>query len=159
MPLHNPIHTEVTIKPIFVKEDGTEYPFYGVCPEDEGIVKDEEDYEETDEYGYEEIDYRYNETEFIEYVLNKYLGLVSFNNYYNEIIKGELELTVISHSQKKILEDIYEFTGDYPIKHRHSYLKFIIINGESECYCNACSPDDDDHSWDRDCDCGWDDYD
>ena len=141
MPLHNPIHTEVSIKPIFVKEDGTEYPFYGVCPEDEGVVKDEEYYEETDEYGYEKIDYHYNEIEFIEYVLNKDLGLVSFNNYHQEIIKGKIELTVISHSQKKILEEIYEFTDDYPITHRCSYLKFVIINGKSKCYCNWCSPD------------------
>ena len=123
---HNPIHLEVLINPIFVNIDGIEFPFEGFTPKD-----DDDDKTNT-------------EFTFIKDTLHHYLGNIVFNNFNEEIIKGMIEIEFLSHDQKKILERIYEYTGTYFIKYGPSYLKFIIICGESSCDCKFCYKDNED---------------
>ena len=147
---HNPYHLEVMIKPIFITiNDSIQYSYEGICPKDEGIVIEENEIAGAvagavagvvdDEYA-EEIDHI--EINFIEDVLDHYLGHIEFNDYDINIIKGILEIQHLSHHKLRKLHRIYEFTDDCPVKYGPSYLKFQVLRADSYCDCNKCIEDE-----------------
>ena len=148
MSIHNPIHKDVLIKPIFVTikpDTGIEtiIPFKGICPKDEGFLDkdDEADDDESDDEEAEESAKLICIFDVLHHYFN--LNTLEFNEFNDEIAKGRLEIVLLSDEQLKILEGIYEYTGDYPINVEYSYLKFEIIGGDSVCNCDMCYPDPD----------------
>jgi hypothetical protein len=162
MPLHNPIHKDVIIKPIFATinpDTGIEtiIPFKGISSKDEGFLdKDDNDDVDVDEEAEESA-----KLICIFDVLHHYFNLNSleFNEFNDQIINGRLEIALLSNAQLKLLEGIYEYTGDYPINIDDSYLKFEIIGGDSECNCDMCYPDPDEEYENRKLDAKWGMYD
>jgi hypothetical protein len=134
MSKHNPIHLEVLIQPIFEDTDGNKYPYKGI-PNDEGVPEEAGDGED-----------QFN---FIIYILHYYIDItnIDFINFDQELTKGRLEIERLTHFQKNMLESIYEFTGEHPIKYGPTYLTFKILCGDSYCNCNFCSEEDEDGSY------------
>ena len=99
---YNPNYYKIVTKPIFVK-DGNEYPF-------EGFFKDEGGARE--------------EFRFIVNTLRDYFGInVDFKQ---GSVKGTIELAFLTNEQMIQLRGINEYTGEFPVKHEKSYLKFEI---------------------------------
>ena len=95
--LYQPIHYDIHITPIYIK-DGTEYKFEGLNTETRTLFR------------------------FIVLTLRKYFGIdLDF-----ERKKGEIIIPTLSYEQMKILREIDEDTGDFPIKIGRSQLKFEI---------------------------------
>ena len=95
--LYQPIHYDIRITPIFTK-DGTEYKFEGLNNETRTLFR------------------------FIILTLRKYFGV----NFQFERKKGEIIIETLSYAQMKILREIDEDTGDFPVKYGRSQLKFEI---------------------------------
>jgi hypothetical protein len=88
---------DIRITPIYTK-DGTEYKFEGLNYETRTSFR------------------------FIVLTLRKYFGLyLDF-----ERIKTQMIITTLSYEQMKILREIDEDTGDFPVKYGRSQLKFKI---------------------------------
>uniref|UniRef100_A0A6C0EZR0 Uncharacterized protein n=1 Tax=viral metagenome TaxID=1070528 RepID=A0A6C0EZR0_9ZZZZ len=95
--LYQPTHYDIHITPIYTK-DGTEYKFEGLNYETRTSFR------------------------FIVLTLRKYFGLdLDF-----ERIKTQMIITTLSYEQMKILREIDEDTGDFPVKYGRSQLKFEI---------------------------------
>ena len=95
--LYQPIYYDIHTTPIFTK-DGTEYKFEGLNPETRTLFR------------------------FIVLTLRKYFGI----SFQFERKKGEIIIETLSYEQMKILREIDEDTGDFPIKCGRSQLKFEI---------------------------------
>ena len=96
--LYQPTHyDDIHITPIFTK-DGTEYKFEGLNNETRTLFR------------------------FIILTLRKYFGV----NFQFERKKGEIIIETLSYAQMKILREIDEDTGDFPVKYGRSQLKFKI---------------------------------
>ena len=95
--LYQPTYYDIHITPIYIK-DGTEYKFEGLNPETRTSFR------------------------FIVLTLRKYFGI----NLYFERKKGEIIIETLSYEQMKILREIDEDTGDFPVKYGRSQLKFEI---------------------------------
>ena len=99
---YNPNYYNIVTKPIFVK-DGKEYPF-------EGFFKDEEDAR--------------REFRCIVNVLRDYFGInVDFKQ---GSVKGTIEIAFLTNEQIIQLCGINEYTGEFLVKYKQSYLKFEI---------------------------------
>jgi hypothetical protein len=88
---------DIHITPIYTK-DGTEYKFEGLNYETRTSFR------------------------FIVLTLRKYFGI----NLEFERKKGEIIIETLSYEQMKILREIDEDTGDFPVKYGRSQLKFEI---------------------------------
>ena len=95
--LYQPTYYDIHITPTYIK-DGTEYKFEGLNPETRTLFR------------------------FIVLTLRKYFGI----NFQFERKLGEIIIETLSYEQMKILREIDEDTGDFPIKHGRSQLKFEI---------------------------------
>jgi hypothetical protein len=95
--LYQPIHYDISITPTYIK-DGTKYKFEGLNTETRTSFR------------------------FIVLTLRKYFGIdLDF-----ERIKTQMIITTLSYEQMKILREIDEDTGDFPVKYGRSQLKFEI---------------------------------
>ena len=95
--LYQPTYYDIHITPIYTK-DGTEYKFEGLNPETRTSFR------------------------FIILTLRKYFGIF----FQFERKKGEIIIETLSYEQMKILREIDEDTGDFPVKYGRSHLKFEI---------------------------------
>ena len=95
--LYQPTYYDIHTTPIFTK-DGTEYKFEGLNNETRTLFR------------------------FIILTLRKYFGV----NFQFERKKGEIIIETLSYAQMKILREIDEDTGDFPVKYGRSQLKFKI---------------------------------
>jgi len=94
---YKPTYYDIWITPIFTK-DGTEYKFKELNEETRKLFR------------------------FIVLTLRKYFGV----NLYFERKETKLIIATLSYAQMKILREIDEDTGDFPIKYGRSQLKFEI---------------------------------
>ena len=85
--LYQPIYYDIHTTPIFTK-DGTEYKFEGLNPETRTLFR------------------------FIVLTLRKYFGI----SFQFERKLGEIIIETLSYEQMKILREIDEDTGDFPLK-------------------------------------------
>ena len=116
---YNPNYYKILTKPIFVK-DGKEYPFEGFFEEDAR-----------------------REFICIINVLRDYFGI---NVVFNQgSVKGTIEIAVLTNEQMIQLRGINEYTGEFLVKYKHSYLKFEIVTYvydkppcDQNCDCCEC---------------------
>jgi hypothetical protein len=120
---YQPTHYNICITPTFTK-DGTTYKY-------EGLPKDDET----------RILFR-----FIVLTLRKYFGV----NLHFDMRETHVIITTLSSAQMKILREIDEDTGEFPVKYGRSQLKFEIgtytydappCEGTIMCECNDCHND------------------
>ena len=121
---YQPTHYDIWITPIFTK-DGMEYKFEGLIHVNENRKL----------------------FRFIVLTLRKYFGI----NLYFERKETKIIIATLSSAQMKILREINEDTGDFPVKYGRSQLKFEIgtykydappCDGTRMCECNECCNDD-----------------
>ena len=101
---YQPMHYDIWVKPIFVKDNGIEYPFEGLS-EHEKIYRGQN-----------------YEFRFIANTLRHYFG----DNLDFEDNENQIKIKKLSDSQMKILGNIYEDTCEFPVKYERSHLKFQI---------------------------------
>ena len=116
-------HYNICITPTFTK-DGTKYKY-------EGLPKDDET----------RLLFR-----FIVLTLRKYFGI----HLHFDMKETQVIIATLSSAQMKILQEIDEDTGDFPVKYGRSQLKFEIgrythdappCEGTIMCECNDCDND------------------
>ena len=95
--LYQPTYYDIHITPIYTK-DGKEYKFEGLNTETRTSFR------------------------FIVLTLRKYFGIF----FQFERKKGEIIIETLSYEQMKILREIDEDTGDFPVKYGRSHLRFEI---------------------------------
>ena len=96
--LYQPTHYDIHITPTYILKDGTENKFEGLNNETRTLFR------------------------FIVLTLRKYFGpYLHFERKKNQII-----IATLSYEKMKILQEIDEDTGEFPVKYGRSQLKFEI---------------------------------
>ena len=125
---YQPTHYYIRITPIFTK-DGMEYKYEGL--------------NDAEKNGFSGTNYEFK---FIVDTLRKYFGV----NLHFDMRETKIVIATLSYAQMKILREIDEDTGEFPVKYGRSQLKFEIgtytydappCDGTIMCECNDCCKD------------------